>query len=251
MTDKEKEMPHKLTEKDMVVIIPAHNEEETLPSLIRLIQSKISSTILVVNNASSDQTGAIAHNAGAIVVHEKRLGYGNACLAGINYLTSLSDKPKVICFFDGDGQSLVDDIPKVGKSVFQGKADYCQGSRMILKSSKNSLETLARVANHFFSLLLSFTYHQRITDLGPLRIITWKALQKLEMTTPSYGWTMEMSAKIMKSGLRHTEVSVNYIRRKKGKSKISGNITSAFRAALVMSSTYLRILFFWRPTHSV
>ncbi|MHA1993957.1 MAG: glycosyltransferase family 2 protein [Candidatus Hodarchaeales archaeon] len=243
-------MTPKYTMKDLFVIIPAHNEEDTLPGLLKQLKSSITHNIIVVDNASTDQTRIIAQNAGVIVVHENRLGYGNACLAAINYLSSLKEKPKVVCFFDGDGQSIVNDIPKVANGVFHGKIQYCQGSRMILQSSRGRLGVLARVANRFFSFLLSLTYNQNITDLGPLRIVTWKALCMLEMKTPSYGWTMEMSAKILKSGVNHIEIPVSYSQRTKGESKISGNITNAFKAALIMIITYIKILFFWRPTHS-
>ncbi|MHA1975743.1 MAG: glycosyltransferase family 2 protein [Candidatus Hodarchaeales archaeon] len=239
----------KFAKNDLIIIIPAHNEEAALPSLLESISSSITDNILVVDNASKDKTRAIAEKAGVSVIYEKQLGYGNACLAAINHLHSLSEKPKSVCFFDGDGQSLTDDIHKVADLVLQGKVEYCQGSRMINHMSKSSLGTLASVANRFFSFLLSVTYGQKITDLGPLRIITWRTLQSLEMKTASFGWTMEMSSKILKAGIIHAEVPVSYDSRTKGKSKISGNIKSAFKAALVMTVTFLDILFFWRPTN--
>ncbi len=121
---------------------------------------------------------------------------------------------------------------------------------MIRISSRNSLGTLSRIANRFFSYILSMTYQQPITDLGPLRIITWNTLQRLDMKTPSYGWTMEMTSKILKAGINHAEVPVGYYQRTQGESKISGNIGSAIKAALVMTFTYIRVLIFWRPFHS-
>ncbi|PWI46450.1 hypothetical protein CEE45_16730 [Candidatus Heimdallarchaeota archaeon B3_Heim] len=242
-------MTANFTMKDLVVIIPAHNEEDTLPSLLRSIRTSITQNIIVVDNASIDQTRIKAQKEGATVIVEKRLGYGNACLAGINYLRSLPKIPRVVCFFDGDGQSIVDDIQQVARVVFEGRVEYCQGTRMIQKSSRNRLGTLARIANRFYSYILSVTYRQHITDLGPLRIVTWKTLQRLDMKTPSYGWTMEMSSKILKAGITHAEIPVRYFQRTKGKSKISGNTGSAIKAALVMTFTYIRVLFFWRPFH--
>ena len=240
-------MAPKFTMQDLVVIIPAHNEEKSLPLIINSLKSKITNNIIVIDNASQDQTRAIAQKAGVSVIFEKQMGYGNACLAAIKYLSSRSEKPKVVCFFDGDGQSFVDDIPRVADLVFQGKVEYCQGSRMMRKSSRASLGHLARAANSFFSRILALTYRQKVTDLGPLRIVKWSTLQTLEMSTPTYGWTMEMSAKILKAGIIHKEVSVNYDQRTTGKSKISGDIKSAFRAALIMTATYINILIFWRP----
>ncbi len=241
-------MVPKYTKEEMAIIVPANNEEASLPAIITYIKSSISDKIIVVDNASIDQTSNIAKSVGAQVIYEERLGYGNACLKGIKYLSTLKEKPKVICFFDGDGQSKVTDILRVANPVLQGKVEYCQGSRMIYSSSKGSLDVLARIANRFFSYILSITFRQNITDIGPLRIITWDALKTLGMNSSTFGWTIEMSAKILKTGTVHAEIPVHYEKRMKGKSKISGNFWNAFKAAWIMMITYCQVLLFWRPS---
>jgi glycosyltransferase involved in cell wall biosynthesis len=237
------------TKEDLVIIIPAHNEEASLPTILGSIKSSISEKIIVIDNASVDETGKIAKKAGVQVLYEERLGYGNACLKGIEYLESIEKKPSIICFFDGDGQSKVTDVLNVANPVLQGKVKYCQGSRMVFPSSKNSLDPLARVANRFFAFILSLTYRQTIKDLGPLRIITWDVLKQLDMKSHTFGWTMEMSAKLLKTGINHIEIPVHYARRTTGKSKISGNFWSAFKAAWIMIITYCWVLLIWRPSH--
>jgi len=201
-----------------------------------------------VDNASSDGTKDVALKAGCIVVNEERLGYGSACLAGIKYLSSLENPPKIVCFFDGDGQSNIKDIMKVTKPVLTGKIPFCQGSRMILSSSSQALNPLARLGNRFYSIFLSILWGQRITDLGPLRVITWDTLSRLKMSSTGYGWTIEMTAKLLKLGTVYCEIPVSYRKRFTGKSKISGNFRTAIRAAFVMMITLVQVAFFWRPT---
>ncbi len=233
---------------ELTVIIPARNEERSLPRIIVKIINSITKRVIVVDNDSSDGTSEVAQNVGATVIQEKQLGYGSACLAGIKYASSLLVKPKYICFFDADGQSRVDDIIKVANPVLIRKTNYCQGSRMIMKDSRNALTPMARIANHLFANILSKLWKQNITDLGPLRVMTWNTLRNLEMKSTGFGWTIEMSTKIMKLGKIHYEVPVIYKKRTMGKSKISGNLTTATKAAFVMVITFLSVLFSWRPT---
>lgn len=165
----------------------------------------------------------------------------------MKYIESAYRTPKFVCFFDGDGQSFVEDINRVAQPVLSGKSQYCQGTRMIYQTSINSLTSLAQGANRFFSRLLTILWHQKISDLGPLRVMTWEELCTLNMRSSGYGWTIEMSTKILKSGETHCEVPVKYKPRTSGVSKISGNLFSALRAAFVMSLTLLRVMIFWRP----
>lgn len=233
---------------ELFIIIPAKNEEEALAIILPQIIPSLTKNVIVVDNRSSDQTAAISHKAGAKVIFEQRQGYGSACLAGIDYLSSLPKIPNYICFFDGDGQSCVKDIIRVARPVTIGRTNYCQGSRMINKKSYLALSSMARLANRFFGAIISTLWKQPITDLGPLRVITWNVLASLNMESTGYGWTIEMSGKLMKLGFTHSEIPVQYKPRIMGKSKISGNIKTALRAAFVMSLTLIGVMIFWRPT---
>jgi len=232
---------------ELLIIMPARNEEQALAELLGKIIPSITTQVVVVDNRSTDRTAEVAKRAGSIVICENRLGYGSTCLAGINYIASLSQPPECICFFDGDGQSFVEDIIRVARPILLKKLNYCQGSRMVYKNSRKVLTSAARVANRFFSRILSILWKQHITDLGPLRCISWDTLSSLKMTSSGYGWTTEMTAKLMKAGITHYEVPVRYRKRVSGQSKISGSFKTALRAAFVMSLTLLRVMIFWRP----
>ncbi|MHA2224143.1 MAG: glycosyltransferase family 2 protein [Candidatus Hodarchaeales archaeon] len=238
------------TNSDLVIIIPARNEEETLPNLLKEIFQSTTSQVIVVDNDSNDRTAEISKKSGALVVHEKNVGYGFACLAGIRSIYSLPTPPKFVCFIDGDGQSHVKDINRVLQPLINQKCDYCQGSRMKYHSSRNALSSAAKVANIFFTHILSFIWKQQITDLGPLRVISWDSLTFLDMQSRGFGWTIEMSVKILKSQMNHCEIPVRYTKRVSGQSKISGNIKSALWAAITMTLTLVYVMVFWRPSHA-
>ena len=74
---------------DLLVIIPAHNEEKNLPLVFEGMQEKQIdriADILIINDASTDGTAAIAERFGAVcITHIYNLGYGNALQMGYKY----------------------------------------------------------------------------------------------------------------------------------------------------------------------
>jgi hypothetical protein len=69
----------------------------------------------------------------------------------------------------------------------------------------------------------------RYTDLGPFRAVRCDALDLLDMSDPTFGWTIEMQLKAYAAQLRVSEVPVRY-RARIGRSKITGTIGGTLRA---------------------
>jgi glycosyltransferase involved in cell wall biosynthesis len=198
-----------------------------------------------VDNGSTDNTYQIAKHYTKYVVKQNIAGYGNACLAGVSLVNLLAKKHEnFVCFFDADGQSAVNDIIRVCNPVIQNKVDYCQGTR--IKAGKSTLHGHAYVANKFFSLIISLIWKRKITDLGPLRCLKLSVLNEINMSSRRFAWTIEMNTKIAKSLIKQLEVAVEYHPRVKGKSKISGNVRSSFKALAEMTLTLFKVSFFWK-----
>ncbi|MBT8223108.1 MAG: glycosyltransferase family 2 protein, partial [Eudoraea sp.] len=98
--------------KDIRVIIPAFNEENSISKVIEKLPELVSE-VIVVNNNSTDQTAAVARKAGATVLTETRMGYGYACLKGLNYIAEQSKTPDIIVFIDGDYSDYPQELPKI------------------------------------------------------------------------------------------------------------------------------------------
>ncbi len=93
------------------VVIPAFNEEKSIGKVISEIDKTIVKHIIVVNNNSTDKTHEIAKKHGAIVVFEKKKGYGYACLKGIEKTKELNTD--IIVFMDGDYSDFPTEIKKI------------------------------------------------------------------------------------------------------------------------------------------
>ena len=74
------------------VIIPAFNEADSIGNVLSEIPSYVNE-VIVVDNASTDQTAANALAKGATVLSQPEMGYGNACLKGMEYLCLLYTSP--------------------------------------------------------------------------------------------------------------------------------------------------------------
>ena len=217
------------------MVIPAFDEEEALPLVLREIPRELLETIVVVDNGSRDRTAEVAWSGGATVVHEPRRGYGRACLAGLAHLLGAAGEKApltgrdVVVFLDADHSDYPQDLPAVLAPVLEGRADLSIGSRILGGADMDALLPQAWFGNRLACLLMRVLFGARYTDLGPFRAIRVDALERLGMADRDFGWTIEMQLKAKSFGLGVVEVPVRY-RKRLGKSKITGTLGGTLRA---------------------
>lgn len=225
------------TTSPILVVIPALNEEASLPLVLDDLASLPVhiAEVIVVDNGSSDQTAEVARRRGATVLAESQRGYGAACLRALRHIetshASIDLSNATIVFIDGDHSDHAEDLPLLLEPIAQGRADFVVGSRVCDSSARAAVPLPSRVGNAFACAILRVLYRQRFTDLGPFRAITWPALQQLHMTDRTWGWTIEMQLRACQEGLDMAERAVRYRHRHAGTSKISGSLVGGVRAA--------------------
>lgn len=208
-----------------VLVIPARNEEAALPEVLGRVPKAIG-RVIVVDNGSTDATAAVAASFGAQVVHEPVAGYGRACLAGLAALRD--DPPRIVAFVDADGSDDLSYFPDLLAPVVAGERDLVLGRRVAAENGALSFQQ--RFGHILATFLIDLFWGLRFRDLGPMRVIRWEALERLEMRDRAFGWTVEMQVRALRHGLRTLELDVPYRRRRAGKSKISRTIGGTFRA---------------------
>lgn len=209
------------------VIIPALNEEEALPFVLREIPRDWVRRVVVADNGSTDSTAQAALAEGAEVVTELQRGYGAACLRAMDHLEQ--DPPDVVVFLDGDHSDYPEDMAKVLEPIIAGRADFVVGSRVAGGADWQSLTPQQQVGNRVACRMMRILYGVSYTDLGPFRAIRWPTLMGLGMVDRNYGWTVEMQIKTAKQGIPYAEVPVRY-RKRIGVSKVSGTLRGALGA---------------------
>lgn len=210
------------------VVIPALNEEASLPLVLADLPRDLVRRVVVADNGSRDGTARVAREGGAEVVQASRRGYGSACLAALEVLRH-TGPPEIVVFVDADYSDHPDELPALVAPILGGEADLVIGSRVLGRREPGALLPQARAGNLVACLLIRLLYGHRFTDLGPFRAGRWEALERLGMRDPDFGWTAEMQVKALKKGLAVVEVPVSY-RRRVGVSKITGTVAGTLRA---------------------
>ena len=235
------------------IVIPALDEEQSLPLVLDELPTGSFEVIVVVDNGSRDATAEVARRRGAHVVDEPRRGYGRACLSGLELLfgerdpelgdeafVPLSDDD-IVVFLDGDHSDFPADLPALLRPLHAGEADFVIGSRVLGGASMDALLPQAWFGNRLACTLMRLLFGARYTDLGPFRAIRVEALRHLEMGDEDFGWTVEMQLKARVARLDVVEVPVRY-RERIGRSKITGTL----RGTLGAAKKILGWIFGWR-----
>ncbi len=218
------------------VVIPARNEEEALPPLLRELAAVGHHHVIVVDNGSADRTADVARAAGVTVLHEPRVGYGSACLAA---LASLAGAPPddIIIFLDADGSDDPASLPQLIGPLETGKADFVLASRTLTPGEPGALTTAQRFGNWLSCKLIAALWGSTYTDLAPLRAARLRTLRGFHMRARDYGWTVEMQIRAARQKLRVCEIPSRYRRRRLGRSKVSGTVFGSLRAGITILAT--------------
>lgn len=223
-----------------VVIIPAYNEEKSIGKVIESIPKDKITEIIVVNNGSTDLTGANAINSGATVLNESFHGYGAACLKGIEFLKGKNFD--VVVFLDGDFSDFPEEMNLILNPIINENYDFVVGSRVMGSREAGSLPLQSRIGSIIAGFLINIFWGIKYTDLGPFRAIKYTELNALNMKDKWYGWTVEMQIKAAKKKYKILEVPVSY-RKRIGKSKVTGTIKGTMMASLIILKTIFAQLF--------
>ena len=212
------------------MIIPAHNEADSIGYVLNDIPSYVDEVIVISNN-STDATEKVAANLGATVLTESQKGYGHACLKGMSYIAGKPEKPDIIVFLDGDYSDYPEEMDLLLKPIFEDNKDFVVGARVRQFREKGSMTFPQIFGNWLATTLMRLFFGSRFTDLGPFRAIKYEKLLQLEMEDKTYGWTVEMQLKVLRQKLSYAEVPVKY-RNRIGVSKVSGTVKGAIFAGV-------------------
>ncbi len=218
----------------LLIIIPAYNEEDSLPFVAADLGDLIKDSV-VINDGSRDNTGDIARNLGFRVIDLPfNIGIGGSVQTGLKYASD--NDYHVAVQFDGDFQHRADQIENILEPVKRGEADLVIGSRVLAKGYR--FPFLRRLGGKWFSFLLYLLSGVRVTDpTSGFRCYGRKAIEYFSKNYPEDYPEVESVLMGSKIGLRIQEVPAFMRARTKGRSSIG-----AFKAVYYMIKVTLGIL---------
>ncbi len=214
---------------EVLVIVPAFNEEQNIGQVIEdlnLIETDID--ILVINDGSSDATSSLARTTGQAQVIDlpKNLGIGGAVQTGFKYAARNNYATAVQ--FDGDGQHLADEIPKLLRALCDQEANMVIGSRFLKAQSGYRSTFSRRIGIRLFQTINSLLIGQRVTDnTSGFRAYDLKAIGFLAHHYPLDYPEPEAVILLGRNGFRIVEVITVMRERQGGGSSIAG-VTSVY-----------------------
>jgi glycosyltransferase involved in cell wall biosynthesis len=221
------------------IIIPAYNEENSVPNVIRkILRLHPFFTVLVINDGSSDRTSAVAKAAGAdVITLPQNLGIGGAVQTG--YIYAAKNGYDIAIQVDADGQHKPEELDKIIAPIIRNEADMVVGSRFVERTSYQS-SAGRRTGIVILSSLVSLFARQSLKDVtSGFRAINRKGI---EMFAKDYSTDYpEVDSLILakKKKLRIQEVSVEMEQRHTGTSSIT-MIKSAYYMIKVTLSIMMK-----------
>ena len=209
---------------DLLIIVPAYNEAQSIVQVIEDLRgSDLEMDILVVNDGSTDSTSAKAKATGKAMVIDltKNLGIGGAVQTGFKYADR--NGYGIAIQFDGDGQHIAAEIPKLLAKMEQDGANMVIGSRFLEKHAGFRSTFARRLGIRLFEGLNSLLIRQRITDnTSGFRAYDRKAIEFLSLHYTVDYPEPETVILLGRNHFKISEVSTKMQERLGGKSSFAG-----------------------------
>jgi len=226
-----------MQESDSIVIIPTYNEKENMENIIRAIFSLDKCFhILVIDDGSPDGTAQIVHRlmegefAGRLFIIERagKLGLGTAYITGFKW--ALERHYEYIFEMDADFSHSPADLPRLYSACHDEGADVAVGSRYV--TGVNVVNwPIGRVlmsyfASQYVQLVTGFKVHDTTAGFVCYRRRVLQTIELDKVRFKGYAFQIEMKYTAHKIGFKIKEVSVVFVNRREGTSKMSGGIFS-------------------------
>lgn len=227
----------------LLIIMPAYNEAEVVASVVAEVRAALpEATVLVVNDGSTDETGARAAGAGAVVLDLPiNLGIGGAVQAGYRYAAERGYR--VAVQVDADGQHPAGEIAKLLERLDEGDADLVVGSRFLGGADGSYRSTkLRRLGIGFFARLIGLITRRRVTDpTSGFRAAGRRAILRFAEQYPEDYPEPESLVHAHRHRLRVVEVPVTMVERRASASSITAPL-SAYYAVKVTIAILIDLL---------
>jgi len=208
----------------VVILLPAHNEEATVASVVRRAPASVHGhpvRVLVVDDGSTDGTAAAAAGAGATVVSfPANRGLGAAVREGL--AVAVAGGAAAVAFLDADGEYAPEELPEVVGPVLDGQADYVVGSRFAGRA--RSMRPHRWLGNRVLTVWV-----RRIVRRWGVRNLTdgqsgYRALSPAAAAegeiVHDFNYAQVLTLDLLAKGFRYAEVPISYRFRSHGRSFI-------------------------------
>ncbi len=194
------------------VIIPAYNEKHTILEVIdRVRQVELDLDIIVVDDGSTDGTRERLCGASLpdvrIIYHEKNGGKGSAIRTGVRHAVG-----DYVIIQDADLEYDPSEFRILLEPVLRGQADVVYGSRF--RGTLKRMTLIQRVGNRFLTIVTNVLYGVSLSDMETCyKLMPTRVIQTFDLKSRGFEFEPEITAKLLRRGLKIVEVPITYVAR--------------------------------------
>ena len=213
------------------VAIPCYNEATTIAKVVSDFRKELpEAEILVVDNASSDDSGARAAAAGARVVREKRRGKGYVMQ------TILETVDADVCVIvDGDDTYFAEDVHQLLLPVTSDQADMVVGDRL-KEATSVALNDLHRFGNRAILAIINMAFRTDFQDvLSGYRVMNRKFMNAVPLIAGGFETETELTLQALEKGMVIREMPIRYRARPVGSVSKLSPFADGYRILITMA----------------
>ncbi len=216
----------------LTLVIPAKNEAETLPTVLKDLDKYSLRIIVVLEKDDIDTINAIK-NFNCKILYQEGIGYGDALIQGIN-----SVETKYFCIFNADGSFLSKELSDMYKQLNNLHFDFVFGSRYMKNGYSEDDTFITLIGNKIFSFLGNLLFSLELSDI--LYTFVMGNAQKardLKIKEKDFAFCVELPIKAKKAGYKITSLPSYEKPRIAGRKKVN-----AFKDGLMILFSMIKFL---------
>ena len=218
--------------KNITLIIPAKDESESLPSVIKNLK-KFKFRIMVVLHKSDKKTIKSIRKFKINLVYQNNNGYGDALIKGINKCDT-----RYFCIFNADGSFRPIEISKMKKLLDKENLNFVFGSRYQKNSGSEDDTMLTLLGNFFFTLFGKVFFNLPITDILYTFVLGKTSdAKKLNLNQKDFSFCVELPIKAVQNNMLIKSSSSFEYKRIAGKKKVN-EFADGFKILIYMIKSF-------------
>lgn len=206
----------------ITILIPVYNEKNNLLEILKKVEDidfGLEKEIILIDDYSTDGTrelySQISHK---VLYHEVNLGKGAALRTGLKEATG-----DIIIIQDADLEYNPEDYIPLVELVKNNSADVVYGSRLADTRNQGKFLLLSYLANITLSFIARLLFKTNITDMETCyKVFRADVIKDIQIESNRFDFEPEITAKILKKGIRYQECPISYNARTKGEGKKIG-----------------------------
>lgn len=219
---------------NLTLIIPAKNEEESLPQVLNEIKNYSCNKIVILEKSDIKTIESIK-NFECKIVYQAGQGYGNALIEGINNVTT-----DYLCIFNADGSfnpSYLNDM----LHLCEDNRDFIFASRYMKGGGSDDDTFLTKIGNFIFSMIGNIFFSLKLSDILYTYLLgKTESFKKLKLTSNDFCLCVEMPIKAKRNKMNFTDTPSYERERIAGKKKVS-EFKDGFKILTYMIKNFIKI----------